>query len=171
MADGFTVRTLKTDDCTALFVLRLEALEAHPNYFLKTVADEKQRGLEHWVTSVNDPTCGIFGLFDGTQLIGITGIFPKKGDETGTHAFMGMSYIKPAYRKRGLSHMLYQARIDWAIAHPKIQILHIGHRRGNDASRKAMEAFGFKRTGAIILDWPNGSRDVEYKYQLDLNTL
>ena len=63
----------------------------------------------------------MFGLFDGDCLIGITAAFALAEDPAAQTAIFGMSFILPEYRGRGLSRLLYEARLEWTRARLPLQ--------------------------------------------------
>jgi RimJ/RimL family protein N-acetyltransferase len=62
-------------------------------------------------------------------------------------------------------------RIDWAKNYPSFKRLVISHRDGNEASRRANQAFGFKFIGKELIEWPDGGKAFDHTYELDLNLL
>ncbi len=82
-----------------------------------------------------------------------------------------MTYIEPEYRARGLSGLLYKARIDWALRNTMFKKLSVGHRMDNEPSKRAMLAHGFKFTHKEFIQWPDGGEEWDYKYELDLEDL
>lgn len=169
VADGVFVRGLNSDEWEALLAVRLEAVTDYPNYFLSTPQQTLGLPKEEWQRRIDSDRSRIFGLFDGDALIGITGIY--RSEDKPETAVMVMSYIKPAYRGHGYSKLFYKARIEWALQQDGLIRLEIGHRIGNDPSRHAMIAQGFQFTGTDEIDWPDGTRDTEYLYELDLASL
>ena len=168
MAD-VSIRPLTPDDCDDLITIRLEALEKHPNYFCATLVETKKLSKNKWLERINNPTGKIFGLFDKDKLVGITGLYTP--EEEPSTAVLVMSYIKPEYRGKGYSAMFYEARINWALEQTHLEIVKVSHRKGNKPSESAIKKHGFRLVETDEIDWPDGARDSEYKYELDLNSL
>lgn len=82
-----------------------------------------------------------------------------------------MDYIAPEYRGRGLSDLLYSARIEFAKNHTAWKKLAISHRQGNEPSRRAMVGQGFEYKGKKLITWPDGTEDWEWNYEMDLEKL
>ena len=160
------IRGLRHDEWQNLLKIRLEAITNHPNYFGSTPEKTLKITQSEWHDRINSNHSRIFGLFDDNDLIGITGIV-KHNAKPG-HAIMIMSYIKPNYRKQGLSELLYQARIDWAKSQDDIHTLEIGHRHGNESSRRANQKAGFTFTHKEEQEWPNGTKDLIFHYKMKL---
>jgi len=108
-------------------------------------------------------------LFDEKKLIGITATFTWRGDKTGATALLAMSYIDPGYRGRGLSRMLYEARLNWIAAQPQFRKVIVGHRASNEASRRANQRFGFVKIDRAARTWPDGAVEDEITYELVLD--
>lgn len=106
-----------------------------------------------------------FGLFDHEKLIGITAVISITEDK----AECIMSFIEPDYRGRGLSALLYEARIEWALKKKHLKILVSGHREGNTASQKALLKHGFTYARTNDETWPDGQKAPGYEYELDLD--
>ena len=113
----------------------------------------------------------IFGLFDKDKLIGITAVFTWSKDPTGKTGIMAMNFIEPEYRGKGYSNFLYEACIIFAKNYFKWNKLTIGHRKGNEPSRKGMTNHGFQFKETEEIEWPDDTRDTEYRYELDLRGL
>jgi RimJ/RimL family protein N-acetyltransferase len=79
-----------------------------------------------------------------------------------------MSYVAPEHRRRGLISRLYEARLAWARARPQFALAIVGHRRSNEASRRAMERYGFRPIAAELRRWHDGAEDDYVSYELRL---
>lgn len=163
------IKALSFDDWRAFQAVRLEALKAYPQYFSLSYAEEaaydREKIQEFWLSGGNK--C-VFGLFEGDELIGITGVFTWREDASGKTGIMGASYIRPAFQGRGYSKLLYKARIDWALGHKAWDRLVVGHRDGNERSRRANQAWGFVFTHKNNRSWPDGTVGDEWSYEMDL---
>jgi len=62
-----------------------------------------------------------------------------------------MSFIAPAYRGRGLSRLLYDARLAWIKARPRFKRVILSHAVSNEASRRAHRRYGFVLTDTVAL--------------------
>lgn len=108
-------------------------------------------------------------MFDDARLIGITAVFTFNGDSTGQTAILAMSFIDPEYRGRGLSRLLYEARVAWAKAQPNLTRVIVSHRESNEVSRRANQHFGFVYTHTTSRTWPDGVTENELHYELRLD--
>ena len=166
-----TVRPLSFDDWQALKDIRIKAITEHTGSFFAKPEEIKQKPDTFWQETVDGKGKQVFGLFDGKTLVGIAAAFTWQGDETGKTGVMAMDYILPEYRGKGFSKLLYEARTDFAIGHLVWDKLFIAHREGNEPSRRAMIKHGFKHTIKKKVDWPDGTQDWEYQYEMNLTAL
>jgi RimJ/RimL family protein N-acetyltransferase len=164
-----SLRALAGDDWAALRRIRLHALRTEPGLFFRRIDDEADLGDDAWIALASgDDAHQLFGLFEGAELVGISGVFTDRDDPTETTASLGMSYLLPAYRRRGFGSRLYQARLAWAAARPKFMRAAVGHRRSNEASRRAIARFGFRWTRNEPHVWPDGETEDDVCYELPL---
>lgn len=146
--------------------IRLEALSLHENLYGNSYATEGSWDDSVWIDTVTSQNTAIFGLYDDETLIGSTAAFTDRNDASRKTCLLAGSYIRAAYRNRGLSSLLYQARIDWARAHGGFDRITVGHRERNEASRRANQKFRFKFTGTVEKQWGDGSTGTLYVYEL-----
>jgi RimJ/RimL family protein N-acetyltransferase len=105
-------------------------------------------------------------LFNGQRLVGITATFTWQGDPSGQTAVLAMSFIRPEYRGRGLSRLLYDARLDWIRTQPQFKRVVVSHRASNEVSRRANQRHGFHPIGRSQRIWPDGAIEDEIWYEL-----
>jgi RimJ/RimL family protein N-acetyltransferase len=162
-----TLRELVRSDWPALRDIRLHALRTEPGVFFSRYADEAVQADEHWMAlATGDEKHQLFGLFAGEELVGISRVSVDRNDPSGATAELGMSYIAPEYRGRGLAGQLYEARLAWVRARPQFVRVVVGHRRSNEPSRRAIERFGFRWVGDRPHRWPDGSDEDYVDYEL-----
>jgi RimJ/RimL family protein N-acetyltransferase len=158
------IRPLDASEWPVFKAFRLGALKAAPGMFATSHEEAAARSPQAWQANIAGPCHQIFGLFDGTHLIGITGVFGRADT-----AFLVMSFILPAYRKRGLSATLYQARLDWIRAHAKYKRAVTTIRASNEISQRVCRAFGFTCIGREARTWPDGSTEDELIFELRMD--
>lgn len=163
--ENYSIRHFSEEDWSRYRDMRLEALQEEPSFFCTPYAQEAQRTDEEWQQFISNPRTAIFGLYHGDELIGITGIDALR-DEPMT-AKMFASYIREAHRGKGLSAMLYEARIHWA-RDRRFEKLVVSHRAGNVVSKAANQRHGFRYTHTEPRDWPDGTSEDNVFYALDL---
>lgn len=145
--------------------IRLQAVGDRPDVFLSSYETTLAQPDNYWIDTLTSLDGAVFGLYDGATIIGLTGVFRYRESPQDT-AILGMSYIDPAYRGRGLSRMFYEARINWARAQDGIIRVIVSHRAGNDASRAANQAFGFVSTGQSTKIYGDGQEAINHEYEL-----
>jgi GNAT superfamily N-acetyltransferase len=162
----YTIRQLLREDVTQYKSMRLEALQLDRGMFGNSYEYEAGFPQEQWITRLSNPNGACFGLYYGDELIGITGIVVSD-EEKPNEAYMTQSYIRKVYRGKGLSKLLYEARLEWARAH-RIKCLKIGHRASNQASKSANQRYGFNYTHSESRTWPDGKTEDMLYYELVL---
>ena len=168
---SISIRVLDADDLEALRAMRIRALTLHPGLFMESAETAAAHPEEVWLETLDNKGKRVFGLFDGPVMIGITAVFTWRKDPSGKTGIMAYSFIEPDYRGYGYSSYLYKARLEFALGHEAWEKLHISHREGNTASRAAMIKHGFTYIGTEETDFPDGIRDLEHNYALDLAPL
>lgn len=160
----YSIRQFNADDAEQYKAMRLEALQLEKGKFGNSYEFEAAFPDAHWRERVNNPLGACFGLYYGSELIGITGIIVM---DKPLEAYMTQSYIRAPFRGKGLSKMLYEARFGWASVHG-IKTLRIGHRRSNLVSKAANQRYGFQYTHAEARNWPDGASEDMLYYKLEL---
>ena len=164
--NSISIRALNPDEWAIFRDLRLHALKSAPGVFATAYDDVASKLPEHWRATIQGAGNQVFGLFDDDRLIGITAVFTWNEDPLQQTALLAMSFILPEYRRRGLARLLYEARLEWIRAHPQFRRVVVSHRASNEASRRAMQQFGFVRTGSRPQTWPDGDTEDEITYEL-----
>lgn len=161
----YHIHPFQPTDLEAYRHMRLEALQTEAGSFGNSYAFEAAFSEAEWVARLSNPYGCCFGLYHYDDLIGITCIVSGK-DQAGA-AYMTQSYIRKEHRGKGLSRMLYEARIAWARARG-LSSLVIGHRECNIVSRAANQHFGFIYTHQEDRIWPDGASEPMLYYKLIL---
>lgn len=165
-ATEFTIRRFLPEDKGLYKAIRLESLQLEAGVFGSNYAREAAFTDEQWLARINGDDSDCFGLYYGDQLIGLTGIVIDRDDSTLAH--LTQSYIRKEHRGKGLSRLLYEARLAWAAQRPQLKRLRIGHRETNHSSMAANQRYGFKFVWRESLSWPDGSMDDVLYYELTL---
>ncbi len=135
-----SIRKFHENDWQEYRFIRLEALSSHPNYF-SPLRDETQFTVDDWKRRLNGENACMFGLYADVKLIGLTGIVRDHTEFEKAHLIA--SYIRPEYRRTGLSRLFYEARIKWAREQKNIKLLVVDHNQENEPSMRAHQKFGF----------------------------
>jgi hypothetical protein len=78
------------------------------------------------------------------------------------------SFIKNSHKGKGLSELLYQARIDWAKQHHSIERLILEQREINIAIKCVHQKFGFKFSQTSECKFADGTKAKTEIYELTL---
>lgn len=135
---NFTIKKLSAEDWEILKAIRIESVKVHNDVFAPSI-DPELLSDQEWKSRLSNPNSVSFVLLDGDgNAVGLTGIYmpdPYVGHMVST-------YINNENKGKGLSSMLYEARIEWAKNHPTLKKLILGQRQCNDAIRKVHQKFG-----------------------------
>lgn len=168
MTQDIYTRQWQEADWLTYKTIRLEAVSRHGGLFGASFEFEASQPDDFWKARLADPDKGtVFGLYDGSMVIGLTGIYRDWNGRAGV-AVLCMSYIREEYRGKGLSNLLYKARIDWAKAKGDINLLVVGHREGNNSSKGANQRWGFRLQKIEDLVYGNGEKAKDYVYELKI---
>jgi len=165
--DDISLTPFTLEDWEEFRAIRLEALKAHPNYFLWKYEDCVDQPQSFWQERLSFPRQEIYGLYSSVKIVGLTGVFSHRDYPDGKTADFGMSYIRPDFRGEKLSRLFYEARIGWARTNYFDRIL-VSHHAENIRSKNAMLRFGFAPIGGHERTWPDGSVAMDVEYELRL---
>lgn len=161
----YSIRQFTIAEVEAYKRIRLEALATEPGMFGNSYAMEAALPQEDWINRISLPGNARFGIYCNDELIGLTGIIIN--DAKPTEAYMTQSYIHKAHRGKGLSAMLYDARIAWA-KEKGVKLLTISHRKTNLASKAANQKYGFVYHHTESRTWPDGLTEDNLHYTLNI---
>jgi RimJ/RimL family protein N-acetyltransferase len=160
------VKQAKDSDWRDLRAVRLKALESDPGVFASTLREESAMTEIDWKEWLKSDDIAIFLIYDDATLVGMTGIVVDRNDPDKKKAILWGSWLEPSARGKGLSQILYQARLEWAREHPTIEDMIVSHRASNLFSRRANQRHGFVFTHAADRMWPDGTNEEELFYVL-----
>jgi GNAT superfamily N-acetyltransferase len=161
-------RRLTVADWQANRAIRIEAVAANPGLYFATLAELHARSDDAWRAMLENSDLAIFGLYDADLLVGLTAAYlDRDHDPTGRTAGLAMSYIRPGWRGRGLTALLYAPRLAWARERGCTHI-HVTHRASNIPSMRAIRRHGFILTGKELHLWPDGEEEENFRYELAL---
>lgn len=146
--------------------IRLEALSFHEDVYGGSLKDETGWADSVWADMFAHDNYAFFGLYDAAALVGIACVFADRNDKSGRTALLAGAYIREAYRGKGHSGLLYEARIGWIKQSGYFDRILVGHKQGNEASRRANQRFGFRHTGQEETGWGDGSIGIKHSYEM-----
>jgi RimJ/RimL family protein N-acetyltransferase len=165
---NFQIKQITEDDWRVFSRIRLRALQTDPNVFGSNYEREAGQDEEVWKETLRSPTAAIFIIYADETPAGMTAIAVDRNDPTGKTALLWGSWLAPEYRGKGLSKMMYDARLEWAKAQPTVERIIVSHRASNTASKHANQKHGFKFTHAQEKHWIDGKTEDEVFYELKL---
>jgi RimJ/RimL family protein N-acetyltransferase len=165
---NYSIRKLEESDWRLFADVRLLALQTDPKVFGSTYEREVAFLEPEWRSQLSNSACGIFAVFDDDGPVGITGVAVDREDTSKKTALLWGSWLRPDSRGKGLSKLLYEARIAWAKNQPGVERIIVSHRESNVASKFANQKFGFSPTHVTEKEWNDGVTEKEFHYELIL---
>ena len=159
------IRRLRPDEWQDFRRIRLASLAADPGAFVRTAEEENARPESHWSEMLESDDGAVFGLYEGPALVGISAVFVDRAIPTRDTAVLGMTWLHPDHRGKGLSRPIFERRIAWA-RDKRVARIAVSHRDGNEPSRRAILAHGFRPIGHALHRWPDGAEVDKLDYEL-----
>lgn len=163
---SITIKKITEEEWQEFSKIRLKALQTDPKVFGSNYERESEFSEDDWRERLRSVEKAVFMLFDGETPIGMTGVAIDDNDPTGKTALLWGSWLTPEYRGRGLSGLMYKARIDWAKNNPAIEKILVSHRASNLASKFANQRHGFKFTETHEKLWTDNVTEDDVCYEL-----
>lgn len=163
---SFSIRQLNEDDWRQFSEIRLKALRNDPLVFGSNYEKESQFSETDWREYLRAKEIAVFMIFADEKPIGMTGVSVFRDDPTNKTAILWGTWLEPDFRGKGLSDLMYKARINWAKNHPGIERIIVSHRASNLASKYANQKHGFVFTSTHEKVWTDGAVEDEVFYEL-----
>jgi RimJ/RimL family protein N-acetyltransferase len=139
----WTTRRLGADDALSYRDIRLEGLKTEPTSFGSDHAREVGRTEVEWASQLGANFT--FGVFEGTDLVGIATFVPERMEKVQHRAHVVGVYVKERARGQGASRALFKSLIE--SARREVVQLHLVVTTHNERARRFYEHFGFKIYG------------------------
>jgi RimJ/RimL family protein N-acetyltransferase len=163
-----SIRQLTENDWREFSQIRLKALQSDPNVFGSNYEMESQMTEAEWRMRFHPIDAAIFLVFENDTPIGTACVAVDRDDPTKKVALFWGSWLAPQFRGKGLSELLYKARIKWAKQHPTVEKLIVSHRASNLSSKFANQKHGFVLTHKTEKTWIDGATEDEIFYELKI---
>ncbi|MCA1625255.1 MAG: GNAT family N-acetyltransferase [Acidobacteria bacterium] len=165
---NISIRQLTEDDWRDFSRVRLKALQTDPEVFGSNYEKESQMTEAEWRGRLQAKDNAIFLIYAGDMPIGMTGVSINWNDPTEKTALLWGSWLAPRARRKGLSELMYQTRINWAKQQPTVEKIIVSHRASNVASKYANQKHGFVLTHKTEKVWTDGATEDEIFYELKI---
>ncbi len=143
VATEIKVRLLLPADAALYRDIRLEALGLSPEAFGSTFAAESAEPLA-WFAGRLDRGA-VFGAFDGADLVGIAGFFPRQGRKEAHKGVLVGMYVRPQARRAGIGRRLVEAVV--GRARQEVEVLQLSVVADNEPARRLYIGLGFIEYG------------------------
>jgi len=165
---SITIRRLTADNWFEFSQVRLKALQTDPKVFGSNYEKESQMSEAEWRSRLEAKDNAIFLICEDETPIGMTCVSIYRHDTTNKTAILWGSWLAPPFRRKGLSKLMYQARINWAKEQPTVEKIIVSHRASNLASKYANQKQGFVTTHKHEKVWTDGATEDEIFYELKI---
>ena len=163
-----SIRQLTENDWREFAQIRLKALQTDPLVFGSNYEKESQMTEAEWRNRLQAKDNAIFLLYAGDTPIGMTCISIDRSEPTKKTALLWGSWLAPHFRRKGLSELMYQTRINWAKEQPTVEKIIVSHRASNLSSKYANQKHGFVSTHKNEKVWTDGATEDEIFYELKI---
>ncbi|AFY96475.1 GNAT family N-acetyltransferase [Chamaesiphon minutus] len=153
------IRFLNSQDVTAYYALRLQALQESPTAFGSSYEQEACLPMADFAARVcpADSINGIFGAFDDTndRLIGMLGFSRESRLKRAHIGNLWSMYVVPEFRSRGLGSALLDAALSHAKGLGVLRQIVLGVTANNLAASslyksRGFQPFGFERDALFV---------------------
>ncbi len=144
------IRRLAPEDVSDYRALMLEAYSTEAEAFTSTVHEREMLPLDWWkarVTDKDDAKSVVYGALADGQLVGAVGLYFEQRERTRHKATLYGTFVRPAYRGRGVARRLVAAVVDHARAAPHIRQVLLRVTASNRSAIGLYEAFEFRSFG------------------------
>ncbi len=165
---NISIKKINKKDWREFREIRLKALQSDPKVFGSHYGREKNYSKQDWKEWIGAKNQAIFFIYDDEKPIGMTGIYIPQDTVTKTTAVLWGSWLEPEYRRKGISDLMYKARINWAKKQPELKRIEVSHRESNVASKYANQKHGFRLVKEEDKVWHDGISEKDVIYELIL---
>lgn len=138
------VRVLTADDAAAFQVVRLRALQDHPEAFGSSYEEEEGFSVEQVAKGFGSPDSLMFGAFDADMLVGIANLSRYGRVKMRHRAMIGAMYVVPEARGKQAGKALMDAALKHARSFDGLEDVVLAVTVGNDAARHLYVNAGFE---------------------------
>ena len=142
------IRLLEPKDASSFQSLRLRALRESAASFASSYEEEVDRSIdaiEDQLATRDDR--GIFGAFDGEQLVAVAGLGRESLRKLSHKAFLWGVYVAPEARGTGVGRMLITAALDFARSVPGVRQVNLTVNADSTAAIGMYRSLGFREFG------------------------
>ena len=142
------IRRLTAEDAETLRPVRLEALRIHPENFGADHDDEAARPPEWWRSRLENPDGALFGAWIDGDLAGIIFMGQERGKKHRHQGSIGMFYVRPQFRGRGVGDALMKAALEEAAK--RVEHVTLTVTASNEGAVRLYKRNGFTTVGRLV---------------------
>jgi ribosomal protein S18 acetylase RimI-like enzyme len=149
-AEQIEVRRLTSEDASAFYALRLEALEQEPQAFSSSPEEHRaltQTAIAHRLGSNPEQRSLVLAAFVHGAPIAMAGFFLDDGPKTRHRGRIWGVYVNRHWRRKGIARALLTEIIRRAKAWPELEQIALAVASNQDAARELYLSMGFEIYG------------------------
>ena len=143
------IRRLRKTDLQNFFECRLRALKSSPSAFLISYDEEKTKGADHFLKSLEHDgnERAIFGAFAGGEIIGTLGIYREDHSRINHKATIWGVHVDAGFRGQGVGRKLLKRALGFAKDEMGVLSVALSVESKNTPAQKLYASQGFKTWG------------------------
>ncbi len=142
------LQVLGSEDAEAFRKIRLKALTTDPSAFGSTYARESAEDLDFFRKRCSPSEHGfVVGAFDGSELVGMAGIFRESGERRRHQAVVWTMYVLGSHRGTGLGRKLLDDVVSRARELDGVLQVRLTVNAANTPARELYASYGFQSYG------------------------
>lgn len=138
------IRQLMPADAALYKVLRLEALQNHPEAFGSDYEAEKDRPVEQYAVRFQSEQATTFGAFHENELVGVVTVVCSEPVKMRHRANLFAMYVTPRIRTQQVGRQLVQEALRTLEKRSMIEQVHLSVVRTNEAAKALYRSLGFE---------------------------
>jgi ribosomal protein S18 acetylase RimI-like enzyme len=139
-------RILTVEDVNDYQSIRLELLKNNPKSFGSSFEEESTFLIDRWESRLQNKNATSFGAYSGKEIIGLCVLVENPRMKMKHKATLNSMYVKPAYRRKGISKRLLSNVFQY-VESRNIEIITLSVVSNNIGARKLYEKLGFVEEG------------------------
>lgn len=141
------IRQLTAADAESYRIIRLQALQEHPEAFSSSFEEESQYPLDVFRDRFQSNDSFTFGAFENDVLVGTVTLLMEKKLKLKHRASIVAMYVAPNYRKKRVGHALMVEALKKTKENNGIEQIYLSVEASNTPAKKLYTSFDFEVYG------------------------
>jgi ribosomal protein S18 acetylase RimI-like enzyme len=141
------IRILEPKDAEMYKVIRLEALQKHPEAYSSSYEEELGSSVEKYRSRLNDEHSFTFGAVEESQLVGVVTLVVEKKKKINHRANIVAVYVDHSKRRSGIARSLMLEAIKKAQEIESVEQIYLTVTSSNEPAKNLYQSLRFKTYG------------------------